>query len=80
MWKGICGGRGGLVLGGRAQSHISTKHNADVQQRPRGESIIEGLDGGHTGPPMAPRRTASACLAASRALSVSGEPEASIEA
>ena len=33
-----------------------------------------------TGPPMAPRRTASAFLAASRASSVRGEPVASMEA
>ena len=36
--------------------------------------------GDRTGPPMAPRRTASAFLAASRASSVRGEPVASIEA
>lgn len=40
-----------------------------------------GSEGGdRTGPPMAPRRTASAFLAASRASSVMGEPVASIEA
>ena len=33
-----------------------------------------------TGPPIAPRRTASAFLAAARASSVRGEPVASIEA
>ena len=35
---------------------------------------------GHTGPPIAPRRTASASLAAARASSVRGEPVASMEA
>jgi predicted S18 family serine protease len=43
-----------------------------------------GGDGGvgyvRTGPPMAPRRTASAFLAAFKASSVKGEPVASIEA
>lgn len=34
----------------------------------------------HFGPPMAPRRTASADLAASRAAFVRGSPVASIEA
>jgi hypothetical protein len=34
----------------------------------------------HLGPPMAPRSTASAALAASRALAVRGSPVASIEA
>lgn len=34
----------------------------------------------HTGPPMAPSRTASAFLAASRASSVKGDPVASIDA
>ena len=34
----------------------------------------------HFGPPIAPRRTASAALAASRALAVKGSPVASIEA
>lgn len=34
----------------------------------------------HFGPPMAPRRTASAALAASRAAVVRGSPVASIEA
>ena len=35
---------------------------------------------GRTGPPIAPKRTASAFLAAERASSVRGEPVASIEA
>jgi len=34
----------------------------------------------HFGPPIAPRRTASAALAAARALVVRGSPVASIEA
>lgn len=34
----------------------------------------------HTGPPIAPRRTASAFLAAASASSVRGEPVASMEA
>lgn len=34
----------------------------------------------HFGPPIAPRRTASAAFAASRASDVRGEPVASIEA
>jgi hypothetical protein len=34
----------------------------------------------HFGPPIAPRRTASAALAASMALAVKGSPVASIEA
>lgn len=34
----------------------------------------------HLGPPMAPRRMASAAFAASRAFDVSGSPVASIEA
>lgn len=36
--------------------------------------------GRRTGPPMAPKRTASAFLAAARASSVRGEPVASMEA
>lgn len=39
---------------------------------------MKGIE--RTGPPMAPRRTASAFLAASRASSVRGEPVASMEA
>lgn len=41
----------------------------------RGGKIVE-----HTGPPIAPRRMASALRAASRASSVRGTPVASIEA
>ena len=44
---------------------------------------LEGGRGGAgrcTGPPIAPRRTASAFLAAARASSVRGEPVASMEA
>ncbi len=49
-----------------------------------GVSVLEGRgwerDGRSTGPPIAPRRTASADLAAARASSVRGEPVASMEA
>lgn len=41
---------------------------------------MEGWECRRTGPPMAPRRTASAFLAAFKASSVRGEPVASIEA
>lgn len=41
---------------------------------------VEDRSGECTGPPMAPRRTASAFLAAARASSVRGLPVASMEA
>ena len=47
------------------------------------ENGAKGLGGtldGHTGPPIAPRMTASAFFAALKASSVKGEPVASIDA
>jgi hypothetical protein len=42
--------------------------------------VVAIVWGKRTGPPIAPRRTASAFLAAVRASSVKGEPVASMEA
>jgi len=71
MSGGICVGREDLVQDVRGRCHISGGNVKNLQR------VRNDL---HTGPPMAPRRTASAFLAALRASSVSGEPVASIEA
>ena len=44
------------------------------------EEFCAGAGGRNTGPPIAPRRTASAFLAAVRASSVRGDPVASMDA